>query len=424
MVLSKAAVARRQGVAMRALAVACGLSLVAPSASAQAPAATPAPSAPSPAAKPAAAMMTFKFGVLRQFPTPPPWWDTIATLPPEDDGIAGARLGVVDNNTTGRFLKQDFQLAEELVPFGEDPMPAFNRLLDQGATFIVLAVPADQLLKMADAVKDRDVILFNAGAVDDELRGKDCRPNILHTAPNRAMLTDALAQYLVWKRWTNWLLLTGRREEDRKYAADIRRSAKKFGAKIVEERTWNFGPDARVSAQNDVPVFTQNVAYDVAMIADELGEFGELIGWRTWDPRPTAGTAGLTPTTWHATLENWGASQLQNRFYKQSKRVMRPLDFQMWLAMRTIGESATRTKSNDPKTLRAFIFGPNFELAGFKGQSFSYRDWDNQLRQPILLAQPAALVSVSPQEGFLHQTNLLDTMGYDRPETTCRMPKP
>lgn len=409
---------------MATSALALGLALLWTGA-AEAQTTAPSPEAPAPAApqtaKPAAQIMQFKFGVLRQFPTPPPWWDTMVTLPPEDDGIAGARLGAVDNNTTGRFLKQDFQIAEELVPFGEDPMPAFQKLLDGGAKFIVLAVPADQLLKMSDAVKDKDVILFNAGATDDELRQKDCRANILHTAPNRAMLTDALAQYLVTKRWSNWLLLVGRRDEDRKYAEDVKRSAKKFGAKIADERVWNFGPDARVSAEKDVPVFTQNISYDVAVIADELGEFGDLIGWRTWDPRPTAGTSGLTPTTWHATLENWGASQLQNRFYKQAKRGMRPLDFQMWLAMRTIGESATRIKSNDVKALRDFIFGPTFELAGFKGQSFSYRPWDHQLRQPILLAQPAALVSVSPQEGFLHQTNPLDTMGYDKPESQCRL---
>ncbi|GLK80710.1 ABC transporter substrate-binding protein [Methylopila turkensis] len=393
--------------------LAASLALAGPAAAQQAPAETPA------AAKPAA--LPFKFGVLRQFPPPPPWWNTIATLPPQDDGIAGARLGIADNNTTGRFMKQDFQLAEELVPFGEDPLPAFNRLIEGGAKFIVLAVPADQLLKMADAAKGKDVILFNAGAPDDELRQQDCRANVLHTAPNRAMLTDALAQYLVTRRWSNWLLLTGRTPEDRKYADDVKRSAKKFGAKIVEERVWNFGPDARATAQNEVPVFTQNVSYDIAVIADELGEFGDLIGWRTWDPRPTAGTAGLTPTTWHSTLENWGAAQLQNRFYRQSKRVMRPLDFQMWLAMRTIGEAGTRTKSNDVKALRGYIFGPDFELAGFKGQSFTYRPWDNQLRQPIVLAQPAAVVTVSPQEGFLHQTNLLDTMGFDRPETKCKL---
>jgi hypothetical protein len=30
--------------------------------------------------------------------------------PPEDDGIAGAKLAISDNNTTGRFLNQEFTL--------------------------------------------------------------------------------------------------------------------------------------------------------------------------------------------------------------------------------------------------------------------------------------------------------------------------
>lgn len=378
------------------------------------------PAAPT---KAAADIMEFPFGVLRQFPPNPPWWNNIVTLPPDDDGVAGATLGVVDNNTTGRFLKQDYKIvAQELVPDGEDPMPAFNRLLASGAKYLIVSVPADALIKMADAAKDKGVIIFNAGATDDRLRQTDCRSEILHTAPSRAMLTDALAQYLVTKRWGKWLLLTGRHPEDKLYAEAVKRSAKKFGAKIVEEKTWEFGPDARETGNNVIPVFTQSSAYDVIVIADELGEFGPLIYYRSWDPRPTAGTSGLTPTTWSVTVTGWGAEQIQNRFFREAKRGMRPLDFQMWLAMRTIGEAAARTKSNDTKTLRDFIFGPRFELAGFKGGSFSYRPWDNQLRQPIVLTTQEALVAASPQEGFLHQTNPLDTIGFDKPESQCRFP--
>lgn len=380
-----------------------------------------AAAAPGPAPKNAPAAMDFTFGVLRQFPPNPPWWNNIVTLPPEDDGVAGAELGVTDDNTTGAFLKQNFKLAaKELVPNGEDPMPAFQRILDSGAKFILLAVPADALLKMADAAKGKDVILFNTAATDDRLRQKDCRADVLHTAPSRSMLTDALAQYLVTKRWPKWLLLTGRTADDRLYADAVKRSAKKFGAKIVDERTWNFGPDARESAGDSITVFTQGVSYDIIVIADELGEFGPLIQYRSWDPRPTAGTAGLVPSTWNVTVTGWGAEQIQNRFARQTKRGMRALDFQMWLAMRTIGEAAARTRTNDPQKLREFIFGPQFELAGFKGGSFSYRPWDNQLRQPIVLSTQEALVAASPQEGFLHQTNPLDTIGFDKPESECR----
>lgn len=382
------------------------------------------PKTPGPAPKNAPAPMEFTFGILRQFPPNPPWWNNVVTVPPKDEGVAGGELGVADNNTTGAFLKQNYKLvAQEVVGIDEDPMPAFQRILDSGAKFVVLAVPPDALLKMSDAAKGRDVILFNAGATDDRLRQKDCRWNVLHTAPSRAMLTDALSQYLVSKRWTNWFMLIGRRPEDRLYADAVRRSAKKFGAKIIEEKTWTFGPDVRETGNDVIPVFTQGAdKADVIMIADELDEFGDLVGWRSWDPKPTVGTAGLSPATWHITVDSWGAAQLQNRFYRLAKRGMRALDFQFWLAMRTVGETAARVRSNDTKAIRDYIFGPRFELAGFKGQSFSYRPWDHQLRQPIVLAQPAALVASSPQEGFLHQTNPLDSIGFDKPESQCKFP--
>jgi ABC transporter substrate binding protein (PQQ-dependent alcohol dehydrogenase system) len=68
-----------------------------------------------------------------------------------------------------------------------------------------------------------------------------------------------------------------------------------------------------------------------------------------------------------------------------------------------------------------YFRSPDFTLAAFKGQRLTLRDWNLQLRQPILLADGRVIVSVSPQEGFLHQVSELDTLGYDRPETKCRL---
>ena len=58
-------------------------------------------------------------------------------------------------------------------------------------------------------------------------------------------------------------------------------------------------------------------------------------------------------------------------------------------------------------------------LGGFKGRPLTYRGWNGQLRQPIAIAHPRALVAQAPLEGFLHQTNELDSLGLDRPESTC-----
>lgn len=343
-------------------------------------------------------------------------------LPPEDQGFAGGRLAIADNNTTGRFLKQEFVLEEVDVPVDGDPKAAFQELLDRGLRFIVLNVPAQTLLELADMAARREVLLFNAGAPDDRLRDADCRDNVMHIGPSRAMLADALAQYLAWKRWSKWFLVVGRRDGDALFAEALRRAAKKFGLKIVEERRWAFGADARRTAQAEVPAFTQAGAYDVLVVADEIGEFGEYLAYRTWLPRPVAGTQGLTPTSWHRTQEQWGAAQLQSRFFKDNGRWMTPLDYQVWLAIRAVGEGATRSGSADFAAIRQRIRGADFELAGFKGQKLTFRPWNWQLRQPVLLATATALVSVSPQQGFLHPVSLLDTLGLDEPESRCRLP--
>lgn len=359
-----------------------------------------------------------EIGILRQLQEEPPW-STSLTRAPEDDGFAGARLALRDNETTGRITKQAFKLVEESLAPGDDPITAFERLAASGLRIMVLDVPAEALLRIADAAVDRGLLLFNAGSSDDRLRGADCRDNLLHVAPSRAMLTDALAQYLLFKRWRRWFLITGRTEGDKLYAEALRRAARKFGGRIVADKAWEFGPDARRTAQAEVPVFTQGAEHDVVIVADEPGEFGDLISYRTWEPRPVAGTQGLTPTAWHAAQEQWGAAQFQNRFQRLAGRPMRSLDYSMWAAVRAVGEAATRTQSTELETIRGYLRSPAFELAAFKGVPLTFRDWDWQLRQPIPLAHPASFVSMSPQAGYLHQRTPLDTLGIDKAESAC-----
>ena len=210
------------------------------------------------------------------------------------------------------------------------------------------------MLALADALKGRDALIMNAGSADDRLREADCRANVVHTAPSRTMLADGLAQYLVWKQWRRWLLVRGTGPDDEAFAEALRRAAKRFGAKIVEERAFKVEAGSRRAdggheqIQQQIPAFTQNApAYDVLMVADEGGQFGEYFPYRTWDARPVAGTQGLVPMSWHPALEQWGATQFQNRFRRLANRPMRALDYDVWVAVRSIGEAATRTKSAD-----------------------------------------------------------------------------
>jgi len=353
---------------------------------------------------------------------------SILDIPAADDGIAGAKLAAEDNNTTGRFLGQTYTIEDVRLQPGDDPATALNGLLQHGVSFVLADLPAAALLTLAEAAKDKGVLIFNTSAPEDSLREENCRANVFHVAPSYSMLADGLAQYLVWKQWKRWLLFKGSHPQDELYAEALARAAKKFGAKIVEERIYEDTGGGRrsdsgsVQTQRLIPVATQNApAYDVLVAADESEVFANYLPFRTWDPRPVAGSAGLEPVSWDGTHEQWGAIQLQNRFMKLASRRMNARDNNAWVAMRMIGEAATRTGSNDPKILRDYLTGPEFAIAAFKGQKQTLRHWNQQLRQPILLGDGRMIVSVSPQEGFLHQTSELDTLGFDQPETKCKL---
>ncbi len=308
-----------------------------------------------------------------------------------------------------------------MVPADGDLTARFKQLVREGQRIFITDLPAPKLLSLAGLPEAEDVLIFNASARDDALRNDKCRKNVLHTAPSRAMLADAAAQFLVRKNWKRWFLVTGPEEGDRLFSADMRRAAQRFGGKIVEEKQWTFTHDFRRTADKEIPLFTQEVDYEVLLVTDERRRFGDYLTYRTWNPRLVAGSAGLVPTTWHRAHEQWGANQLQSRFLKFAGRRMTDLDYNAWTAVRSVSEAVTRTDATDVPTIRRYVLSAEFELAAFKGVPLSYRDWNGQLRQPILLVTPRSLVSVSPQRGFLHPVTPLDSLGYDRPETTCRL---
>jgi ABC transporter substrate binding protein (PQQ-dependent alcohol dehydrogenase system) len=345
-----------------------------------------------------------------------------------DAGLAGATLALDDNNTTGHLLGQSFELVDVPVRKGADLGAALDGLAAKGVKLVMTDLPAQGVLTLADGGRAHGMTVFNLAAPDDSLRQQDCRGNLVHVAPSRSMLADAVGQYLVWKKWTRWFLVSGSHPEDKLLADAYRRTAKRFGAKIVGEKVSEDTGGSRqtdsglAQTQQQMPVLTQGAPeYDVLVAADENEVFAGYLPFRTWDARPVVGSAGLEPVTWDASSESWGGTQVENRFTRLFHRRMMPLDMQAWTGMRMVGEAASRINSSDPDKIMADMKGPDFGVAAYKGQRLTLRDWDLQLRQPILLADGRTVVSISPQPGFLHQVTELDTLGIDRPETKCSL---
>jgi ABC transporter substrate binding protein (PQQ-dependent alcohol dehydrogenase system) len=336
---------------------------------------------------------------------------------PDDEGSQGARLGIADNMSGGKFLGQSYVLEEVIA----SPSERLSEKLDLTAApdYIILNAPADVVTVIADSPQAINKIIFNVGAHDERLREVDCRSNVLHTLPSYAMLADAIAQFLLVKKWQSVMLLSGARDNDRLHAESFRRSASKFGLTLDADKPWSLEADMRESAATEIPLLTQDANTDVVVVIDANDDFGPLIPYNTSYARPVLGTHGLVATGWSDVIETWGARQLQNRFEEQAKRPMREIDFAAYLAARVVGEGVSRLKTDDVAKLRPFILSEDLQLSAFKGRGLTFRDWNGQLRQPIHLVTSDAQISDAPYEAFLHEMTDLDTLGIDKPETTC-----
>jgi len=339
---------------------------------------------------------------------------------PNDSGYKGAKLAINDSNTTGKFLQQHFSLTQFEFPTTPDLLNHLKRAFEKGSNMFVLNAPLRTLEKINLWAQNKDILLFNISEFSDVLRDKRCLSTFLHTAPSYAMKADALAQWLLYRRLTKLLLISGNKPVDVAIATSFKRSAKRYGLKIIEEKHWSFDTDLRRSAQQEVPLFTQtSKEYDAVYVADHYKDFAQYIPFNTHLPRPVIGSAGLEALTWHHVIEQWGAAQLQARFNKLTARHMNEIDFNGYLAIRSIAQAVHKTHSVSANVLSSYLKSSDFELGAYKGRKLSFRSWNGQLRMPMALVHPQGLVSQSPQSGFLHPKTDLDTLGFDQQESQC-----
>lgn len=395
-----------------------------PTAALAAPA--PAPAGDATAPEPAPVKFTIVY-LGKEYDEPPPlsYAEPIIT----DKGIQGARLSLKEANQSGTFVGRSFVLDEEIVPADGDVVAKAKEILAKGDALIVADLEPKDLLAVADLPEAKNSIIANIRSSDVALRQEDCRSNVFHIIPDWAMRADALAQYFIWKKWPRWFVLRGDTPADKDFVAQIQRAAKRYGGKIVEERVYSFPPGARnldsghQQIQAQMPMATEGAPdYDVLWVADTAEAFGDYLPFRTYEPRPVVGTQGLQALAWDPSYTEYGAMSFQNAVRKLAKRAPTERDYTGWLGVRVLADTGMRSGKTAIPDLKAFLLSDGFNLEGFKGQALNFRTWDHQMRQPILLGGGTrTVVSRSPQEGFLHETNLTDTLGFDKPETKCKL---
>ncbi len=332
----------------------------------------------------------------------------------------GALVGQSDNAAVGGVLGVDFHVEKATGGNVDELATAVSGWLDQGMHFVIADLPAAELLDLVDRFRDREVVFFNVQATDDSLRGADCRANVAHIIPSLSMYSDALVQYLVSRKWTNILTIQGPLPQDAVIAGAMATSARKFGARVVDTVPFVLTNDPRFREQSNVALMTAGRNFDAAFVADWDGEFARHVPYETSSPRPVVGAAGLSPFAWWWSWDGQGAPQLQTRFEQASYRRMGSEDWAAYVAVKGVVQSVLRSRSTEFAAVRDYLFSDAMNLDGTKGNPMSFRSWDHQLRQPLILATTNAWTARAPIEGFLHQTNELDTLGVDERQTTCR----
>jgi ABC transporter substrate binding protein (PQQ-dependent alcohol dehydrogenase system) len=283
-----------------------------------------------------------------------------------------------------------------------------------GAAVLLTDLPADWTLAVADAVK---LPVLNLGDPSDRLRQQDCRARLFHLIPSERMRSDALAQTLVSRKWNKLLLLVGGSPQDAMRAATVQASIERYGLQVVASKPFKLSADPRERDLANPLLLTAGNSYDAVWVVDSDGEFARTLPYRTVLPRPVVGDGGLVALAWHAQFERYGAPQVSRRFAKAAKRPMTAQDWAAWMAGKTLAAAAIAApKGPSAAWAQAIAKGT---LDGSKGTKLSFRAWDGQLRQPMLLSDGQGVISQAPAEGMLHPRDVLDTLGADAPEKLC-----
>jgi ABC transporter substrate binding protein (PQQ-dependent alcohol dehydrogenase system) len=284
-----------------------------------------------------------------------------------------------------------------------------------GAAVLLTDLPADWTLAVADVVK---LPVLNLGEASDRLRQQDCRARLFHIIPSERMRADALAQTLVSRKWSKLLLLVGASPQDQQRAATVQTSIKRYGLQVVATKPYKLSADPRERDLANPLLLTAGTAYDAVWVVDSDGEFARTLPYRTVLPRPVVGDAGLVAVAWHAQFERYGAPQVSRRFAKANKRPMTAHDWAAWVGGKVLIAAAAAAPKGPSAAWAKAVAATAVD--GSKGDTLSFRTWDGQLRQTLLLTDGQGVISQAPIEGILHPTQVLDTLGADAPEKLCK----
>jgi len=204
-------------------------------------------------------------------------------------------------------------------------------------------------------------------------------------------------------------------------AEAFRASADRQRFEVVDTREFTLATDPANREKNNPLLITGGVDYDVVYVADHQGEFSRYLPYATQLPRLVVGSTGLVSSEWQWSWDRDGSTQVTSRFEKMTDgRRMTGQDWAAWMAAKSVITAIAKARSEDYQKIADYIRGNRLKIDGSKGVQMNFRPWDGQMRMPMVLATHNAVIAAPPLDGFLHQTNTLDTLGADEPEHKCQ----
>jgi ABC transporter substrate binding protein (PQQ-dependent alcohol dehydrogenase system) len=333
--------------------------------------------------------------------------------------LEAMQLGAADAEVGLRSASHTLKVVDASASSASDLPKVLQRLKADKVQYWVLDLPEADWPQALQAA-GQSALLFNASAAADALRGSQCAAMLFHTYPSQSMLGDALAQYLAARSWRNALVLQGSQPEDARMGEAWQRAAKRYGIKVVDTKAFKLSGDPRERDLANPRLLTNDRNHDVVAVMDADGEFARTLPYATQQPRPVVGANGLVAVAWHPQWERNGGPQVNRRFARLAQRPMVGQDWAAWVAVKSvaalISEHSKVSLTEQARLLRA----GQVVVDGAKGPRLTYRAWDGQLRQPVLLSHVDGVVGTAPLDGVLHPTEVMDTLGVDEKESPCK----
>jgi ABC transporter substrate binding protein (PQQ-dependent alcohol dehydrogenase system) len=353
-------------------------------------------------------------------------------------GAAGeaARMGFVmaeeELALNAGLLGRDFQVLISSAPGAEAAHRAARRLAAvEGVSVLVGGFSREEAEALAEVADEFGILFMNIGCPSDALRGEGCRPLSFHVEASAAMYLDAIMGWFVRSQYRTWHLVHEDSEEGHALAARAGEAlaqrhwgGREVGRTVVRPRAQDFqeatraikadGPDAVLVltdwlAQLDFLAIYEsaNLTHPVVGFPEPSTQLRDFFA-SSRQIAPSAG-AGHRAVLWEATLDAYGARELNARFGSRWGKPMDPPSWAAYQACKIAYEAALFGGTLEGVGLAEYLTSERAVFDVHKGIGVSFRPWDHQLRQSLYLVkiEPAG----APGHGLRHSLKRASLVG-------------